>query len=102
MEKELIDRLMDEGPILCGLLDKGIVQRLLSRGLVYIDVPINSNDYVYGLKIKNNFLKTLTFQYQHWMVSWWTGYKAIISRHYYTKFLLPSMGKTQSKRFKMF
>ena len=48
IEKEIIDRLMDNGPVLCGLLDRGVVQRLLSRGLVYIDVPIHDDDYVYG------------------------------------------------------
>jgi hypothetical protein len=47
VEKEVIDRLMDEGSILCGLLDKSIVQRLLSRGLVYLDVPVNSDDFVF-------------------------------------------------------
>ena len=43
----MIDRLMDEGSILCGLLDKSIVQRLLSRGLVYLDVPVNADDFVF-------------------------------------------------------
>jgi hypothetical protein len=51
VEKELIDKLMDEGPILCGLLDIEIVQRLLSRGLVYLDVPANSADFVFGLNL---------------------------------------------------
>uniref|UniRef100_A0A915DD68 FAM91 N-terminal domain-containing protein n=1 Tax=Ditylenchus dipsaci TaxID=166011 RepID=A0A915DD68_9BILA len=47
VEKEVIDRLVDYGPILCGLLDKNIVLRLISRGLVYLDVPIKSEDYVF-------------------------------------------------------
>ncbi|KAI1722569.1 protein FAM91A1 [Ditylenchus destructor] len=47
VEKEVIDRLVDYGPVLCGSLDKNVVQRLINRGLVYLDVPIKSDDYVY-------------------------------------------------------
>uniref|UniRef100_A0A183CMN2 General transcription factor IIH subunit 4 n=1 Tax=Globodera pallida TaxID=36090 RepID=A0A183CMN2_GLOPA len=47
LEKQIIDRLLDEGSGYCGVLDKPIVQRLLSRGLVYLDVPIGSDDYVF-------------------------------------------------------
>ncbi|KAL3099122.1 hypothetical protein niasHT_025566 [Heterodera trifolii] len=46
-EQQIINRLLDEGSICCGLLDKGIVLRLLSRGLVYLEVPIGSDDYVF-------------------------------------------------------
>ncbi|KAL3097611.1 hypothetical protein niasHT_023411 [Heterodera trifolii] len=47
-EQQIIDRLLDEGSVCCGLLDKAIVLRLLSRGLVYLEVPIGSDDYVFG------------------------------------------------------
>ncbi|KAL7077601.1 hypothetical protein ACQ4LE_002842 [Meloidogyne hapla] len=47
VEKEVIDKLMDEGTQLCGLLDKNIIQRLLSRGLAYLEVPIHPEDCVY-------------------------------------------------------
>ncbi|KAL3097614.1 hypothetical protein niasHT_023414 [Heterodera trifolii] len=46
-EQQIIDRLLDEGSVCCGLLDKAIVLRLLSRGLVYLEVPIGSDDYVF-------------------------------------------------------
>lgn len=48
MEKEIVDRLVDYGPVLCGQLDKSIIVRLISRGLVYLDVPIKNDDYIYG------------------------------------------------------
>uniref|UniRef100_A0A914NN88 Protein FAM91A1 n=1 Tax=Meloidogyne incognita TaxID=6306 RepID=A0A914NN88_MELIC len=47
VEKEVIDKLMDEGTQLCGLLDKNVIQRLLSRGLAYLEVPIHPEDCVY-------------------------------------------------------
>ena len=60
MEKQLIDRLLDERQLTCGLLDKIIVQRLLGRGLVYLDVPIKSDDYIFGFKslilLNNNLI----------------------------------------------
>lgn len=55
MEKEVIDKLMDEGTQLCGLLDKNVIQRLLSRGLAYLEVPIHPEDCVYG-KYRNLFI----------------------------------------------
>lgn len=47
-EKEIIDKLVDGYPLLCGLLDKKVIQNLFSRGLIYFDVPVNDDDYVYG------------------------------------------------------
>jgi hypothetical protein len=38
-EKDIVDRLI-VFPIVCGLLDKGIIYSLHARGLVYFDVPI--------------------------------------------------------------
>lgn len=59
VERELVDLLVDFGPIVCGLQDKAIVIRLINRGLVYLDVPIKNDDYIYGLFLKilskNNF-----------------------------------------------
>lgn len=43
-----VDRLVDFGPLACGLLDKALIVRLISRGLVYLDVPVKNEDYIYG------------------------------------------------------
>ena len=44
----LIDRLIDEGPQLAGTLELSQVHLLSHAGLVYFDVPVSDNDYVYG------------------------------------------------------
>lgn len=49
-ERDIIDRLI-VFPIVCGLLDKRIIYSLHARGLVYFDVPISDEDYVYVPKL---------------------------------------------------
>lgn len=53
---------MDFGPITCCEIDKSILVKLISRGLVYLDVPIKDDDYFYG-KITNfcseNFINSI-------------------------------------------
>lgn len=68
VEKEVIDQLMDEGPILCGLLDKSVVQRLLSRGLVYLNVPVNPEDFVFGI-LNYGFFKLSLFKFDSFVFS---------------------------------
>ncbi|KAH7727587.1 Zinc fingerC2H2 type family protein [Aphelenchoides avenae] len=62
-EKEVVDTLVDKGPqskcfplllslnnvtlLACGLLDKSVCRTLFHRGLVYLEVPVYSDDYVY-------------------------------------------------------
>lgn len=49
-EKDIVDRLI-VFPIVCGLLDKRVIYSLHARGLVYFDVPISDEDYVYVPKL---------------------------------------------------
>lgn len=49
-EKDIIDRLIIF-PIVCGLIDKRVIYSLHSRGLVYFDIPISDDDYVYVPKL---------------------------------------------------
>uniref|UniRef100_A0A915Q1R1 Protein FAM91A1 n=1 Tax=Setaria digitata TaxID=48799 RepID=A0A915Q1R1_9BILA len=46
-EKDLLDMLIDEGAQLVGTLDAKLVQKLYNRGLAYLEVPINDDDYIY-------------------------------------------------------
>ncbi|CAD5208897.1 unnamed protein product [Bursaphelenchus xylophilus] len=46
-EKEIIDKLVDGLPLIAGLLNKTSILSLFNRGLVYFDVPVNDDDYVY-------------------------------------------------------
>lgn len=48
-EKDLLDMLIDEGAQLVGTLDAKLVQKLYNRGLAYLEVPINDDDYIYGI-----------------------------------------------------
>jgi len=69
-EKEIIDKLLDSGPMVCGLIDKSIVRNLYNKGLVYLDVPITNLDYVYvptldGFvmnRVQGDFLETLLYK----------------------------------------
>lgn len=56
-EKDLLDMLIDEGAQLVGTLDAKLVQRLYNRGLTYLEVPVNDDDYIYG-----TILLTFIFQ----------------------------------------
>ncbi|VDO86884.1 unnamed protein product [Heligmosomoides polygyrus] len=47
-ERRVVDRILDEGPITAGFLPIPVVHLLLNRGLVYLDVPVEEFDYVYG------------------------------------------------------
>lgn len=71
-EKEVVDTLVDKGPqskrataesnrlrfLACGLLDKNVCKTLFHRGLVYLEVPVYSDDYVYGRFCKCHSLIT--------------------------------------------
>ncbi|CAB3408071.1 unnamed protein product [Caenorhabditis bovis] len=46
-EKEVIDMLLDSGPTESGTLPHTVVTTLFNRGLIYFDVPVYENDYVY-------------------------------------------------------
>jgi hypothetical protein len=48
MEHVTIDMLIDTGPKQAGELDKGIVKALYNKGLIYLDVPVNNDDYISG------------------------------------------------------
>uniref|UniRef100_A0AC34R9X7 Protein FAM91A1 n=1 Tax=Panagrolaimus sp. JU765 TaxID=591449 RepID=A0AC34R9X7_9BILA len=70
VEKEIIDKLLDSGPMVCGLIDRNVVRSLYNKGLVYLDVPITNLDYVYvptldGFvmnRVQGDFLETLLYK----------------------------------------
>lgn len=45
-EKQLIDQIIDEGPQCAGRLDAKSVRSLYIKGLIYMDVPIEDDDYI--------------------------------------------------------
>ncbi|KAJ4442241.1 hypothetical protein ANN_12107 [Periplaneta americana] len=45
-EKELIDRIIDHGCQKAGDLDYNLVHSLYKKGLIYLDVPIEDDDYI--------------------------------------------------------
>lgn len=48
LEHKTIDLLIDAGPKFAGELNKSVVKKLVSRGLVYVDVPISDDDQISG------------------------------------------------------
>lgn len=46
LEKELIDRIIDHGCQKAGDLDYNLVHSLYKKGLIYLDVPIEDDDYI--------------------------------------------------------
>ncbi|KAK6046097.1 hypothetical protein COOONC_16398 [Cooperia oncophora] len=46
-ERRVVDSILDEGPQPAGFLPVPVVQSLLNRGLIYVDVPVEEYDYVY-------------------------------------------------------
>uniref|UniRef100_A0AC35TQK2 BTB domain-containing protein n=1 Tax=Rhabditophanes sp. KR3021 TaxID=114890 RepID=A0AC35TQK2_9BILA len=46
-EKDVIDLLIDNGTQLAGTLDKAVVQTIHQKGMVYLNVPIQNDDYHY-------------------------------------------------------
>ncbi|EGT39572.1 hypothetical protein CAEBREN_29785, partial [Caenorhabditis brenneri] len=47
-EKQVIDKLLDENKAIpAGLLKYSVVTSLYDRGLIYFDVPVDDNDYIY-------------------------------------------------------
>mmetsp|Transcript_12378 Transcript_12378/g.31660 ORF Transcript_12378/g.31660 Transcript_12378/m.31660 type:complete len:856 (-) Transcript_12378:2026-4593(-) len=46
-EHDMIDRLYDQGTTLVGLVDKGVVESLYAKNLVYFGVPIADDDRIY-------------------------------------------------------
>uniref|UniRef100_A0A1I7TAN4 Protein FAM91A1 n=1 Tax=Caenorhabditis tropicalis TaxID=1561998 RepID=A0A1I7TAN4_9PELO len=47
-EKQVIDRLLDQNSAIpAGLLKYSVVTSLYDRGLIYFDVPVEDNDYIY-------------------------------------------------------
>jgi hypothetical protein len=47
-EHRAVDTLIDCGPQKAGQLELKVVQGLYSKGLVYMEVPINDDDYIAG------------------------------------------------------
>lgn len=45
-ERTLIDNLIDNGPQIAGSLNFDCVHGLYRKGLVYIDVPVDDDDYI--------------------------------------------------------
>ncbi|XP_067121180.1 protein FAM91A1 isoform X2 [Centruroides vittatus] len=45
-EKQLIDKIIDEGPQTAGSLEAKCVKSLYIKGLIYMDVPIEDDDYI--------------------------------------------------------
>ncbi|XP_033109586.1 protein FAM91A1-like [Anneissia japonica] len=45
-EKDIIDKVIDVGPMKTGELDYYLVQKLYRRGLIYMDVPIEDDDCI--------------------------------------------------------
>ena len=43
---------MEVGPLLAGKIDRDVVQSLYKKGLIYIDIPIESNDKVLVLPLE--------------------------------------------------
>ncbi|KAI6229034.1 Protein FAM91A1 [Aphelenchoides fujianensis] len=62
-EKEILDRLLEGFPILCGLLEKQCVCSLYRRGLLYFDVPISDEDYVYVPTLENFVMNRVNSDY---------------------------------------
>jgi FAM91 N-terminus/FAM91 C-terminus len=70
VEKEIVDKLMDCGPMECGLFDREVVMRLISRGLVYLDVPIRAEDVPFvptldGFvmnRVQGDYIETLLYK----------------------------------------
>ena len=52
LEQATIDTLMEVGPLLAGKIDRDVVQSLYKKGLIYIDIPIESNDKVLVLPLE--------------------------------------------------
>jgi hypothetical protein len=50
-------------PIVCGLIDKNIIYSLNARGLVYFDVPIADEDYVYVPKLEGFIMNRVQQDY---------------------------------------
>ncbi|KAK6641108.1 hypothetical protein RUM44_012810 [Polyplax serrata] len=46
VEKKLIDKIIDCGKQRAGDTDFDLLQKLYNKGLIYLDVPINDNDYI--------------------------------------------------------
>ncbi|CAD6194773.1 unnamed protein product [Caenorhabditis auriculariae] len=46
-ERKVIDRLFDSGPQSAGTMPVNVITALYNRGLVYFEVPVEDNDYVF-------------------------------------------------------
>ncbi|KAI6179463.1 Protein FAM91A1 [Aphelenchoides besseyi] len=62
-EKEILDRLLEGFPLLCGLLEKQSVCSLYNRGLVYLEVPVSDEDYVYVPTLENFVMNRVNSDY---------------------------------------
>ncbi|KAI6218076.1 Protein FAM91A1 [Aphelenchoides besseyi] len=62
-EKEVLDRLLEGFPLLCGLLEKQSVCSLYNRGLVYLEVPVSDEDYVYVPTLENFVMNRVNSDY---------------------------------------
>ncbi|RCN26294.1 hypothetical protein ANCCAN_27980, partial [Ancylostoma caninum] len=69
-ERRIVDCLLDEGPQAAGFLPIPVVNSLLDRGLIYIDVPVVESDYVYVApldgfvmnRVSNDYLENLLYK----------------------------------------
>ena len=48
-EHRTIDLLIERGPIFAGMLEYETIQSLYAKGLVYLDVPVFTDDYISGM-----------------------------------------------------
>uniref|UniRef100_A0A0N4ZMG2 BTB domain-containing protein n=1 Tax=Parastrongyloides trichosuri TaxID=131310 RepID=A0A0N4ZMG2_PARTI len=46
-ERDVMDLILDGGSQLAGTLDKSVLQTLYQKGMIYLSVPIQNEDYVY-------------------------------------------------------
>lgn len=59
-EKEIIDDLIDKGPLTAGNLDYELVQSLYRKGLIYLDVPISGTDKISIPPLRNFVMNRLS------------------------------------------
>lgn len=63
VEHTIIDLIIDSGPKLAGQLPKAAVHTLVQRGLVYIDIPVDSSDSILVPPLKDFVMNRVTGDY---------------------------------------
>ncbi|CAG0881006.1 unnamed protein product, partial [Darwinula stevensoni] len=76
-EKSVIDKLIDDGPQKAGSLDYSSVHSLYQKGLVYVDVPIDSGDCVEIPPLEGFVMNRLMGDYFETLL-----YKVLVSIHH--------------------